>query len=101
MDIKDKVLDYIVDNFLMGDGAGAIKDDTSFLDIGIIDSTGVIELVAFLEKTYDIRVEDEEMVPDNLDSLNNIERYVHRKMKESEQVATAMDLPAQLAPITD
>lgn len=102
MDVKNKVLDYIVDNFLMGDGANTIEEHTSFLDIGIIDSTGVIELVAFLEKTYDIRVEDEEMVPENLDSLSNIERYVQKKMKGSQRATTSdIALSEQLAPMAE
>jgi acyl carrier protein len=78
--IKEQVRDYILDNFLMGLEVGDIQEDTSFLDLGIIDSTGVIELISFLEETYGIHVEDEEMVPENLDSLKNIERYVIQKM---------------------
>jgi acyl carrier protein len=78
--IKEQVRDYILDNFLMGLKVNDIQEDTSFLDIGIIDSTGVIELISFLEETYGIRVEDEEMVPENLDSLKNVERYVAQKM---------------------
>ena len=78
--IKEQVRNYILDNFLMGLKVNDIQEDTSFLDIGIIDSTGVIELISFLEETYGIRVEDEEMVPENLDSLKNVERYVAQKM---------------------
>jgi len=78
--IKEQVRNYILDNFLMGLKVNDIQEDTSFLDIGIIDSTGVIELISFLEETYGIRVEDEEMVPENLDSLKNVERYVTQKM---------------------
>lgn len=77
--VRDQVRNYISDNFLMGLQDAAITDYTSFLDLGIIDSTGVIELIAFLEETYDIRVEDTEMIPDNLDSLEAIDRYVARK----------------------
>lgn len=80
-DIKQKVREYIVDNMLMGGGAGEIRDDTSFLDIGALDSTGVIELVSFLEKTFGITVADEEMIPENLDSLSDIERYVSGKLR--------------------
>lgn len=88
--IKQEVRDYIVDNFLMGLQADALGDDVSFLDLGLIDSTGVLELVAFLEERYGIKVEDAEMVPENLDSLNNIERYVNGKRTAS---------PAYSAPI--
>lgn len=78
-DIKTQVKQYVLENFLMGVDANKVEDSTSFIGKGIIDSTGVLELVAFLEKTYGIRVEDAEMVPENLDTLNNIEEYVHRK----------------------
>jgi acyl carrier protein len=57
----------------------ALTDDASFLDLGIIDSTGVIELIAFLEERYGIRVEDAEMTPENLDSLDAIEQFITRK----------------------
>lgn len=86
-DIKQRVRKYIVDNMLMGDRTEEIGDDTSFLDIGALDSTGVIELVSFLEKTFDITVADEEMVPENLDSLSAIERYVTGKLWPGDRLA--------------
>jgi acyl carrier protein len=78
-DVKQTVRQYIFDNFLMGDGAVKLADDQSFLDHYIIDSTGFIELVTFLETTYGIQIKDDEMIPENLDSLNNIEQYVGSK----------------------
>ncbi|WP_297365336.1 acyl carrier protein [Acidiferrobacter sp.] len=63
----------------MGLNDMALTDDVSFLELGIIDSTGVIELIAFLEERYGIRVEDAEMTPENLDSLDAIEQFVARK----------------------
>lgn len=54
-------------------------DRTSFLDTGIIDSTGVLELVSFLEEQFDITVEDSELVPENLDSIDNLVRYLGTK----------------------
>lgn len=77
--VRDHVRAYISDNFLMGLQDSAVTDHASFLDLGIIDSTGVIELIAFLEETYGIRVEDAEMVPDNLDSLEAIDKFIARK----------------------
>jgi acyl carrier protein len=77
--IKDEVRAYVVDSFLMRKKAERLQDDTSFLAQGILDSTGVVELVSFLEETYGIQVADEEMVPENLDSLSAIEAYVQRK----------------------
>lgn len=77
--IKEKVKLFVVDNFLMGKRADEINDNASFLAIGVLDSTGVIELVSFLEEAFQIKVEDEEMIPENLDSLMSIERYVISK----------------------
>jgi acyl carrier protein len=57
-----------------------IQDDTSFLEQGIIDSTGILELVEFVQDTFSIKVEDEELMPDNLDSLNNLEKFINSKI---------------------
>lgn len=77
--MREKIKAFIVENFLFGkdDGFG---EDSSFLDEGIIDSTGILELVSFLEEQYSITVEDEELVPENLDSINNVVAYLERKM---------------------
>ena len=77
--ITTQVKTFIVDNFLFGQGGDKITDDASLMDNGIVDSTGVLELVAFLEETWSIEVEDEELVPENLDTLGNITRFVQRK----------------------
>jgi len=78
-DIKAAVRQYILDNFLMGDAGVQLQDDQSFLDHHIIDSTGFIELVTYLEETWKIQIQDEEMIPENLDSLDNIERFIQAK----------------------
>lgn len=78
-DIKRTVRDYIAENLMMGGNADEIEDSASFLGIGVLDSTGVVELVAFLEATFGIKVLDKEMIPENLDSLDNIERYITSK----------------------
>ena len=77
-DTKSKIRGFIVENFLFGKDDG-LKDDTSFLDEGIIDSTGVLELVSFLEEEFSMSVDDEELVPENLDSINNVVAYVEKK----------------------
>jgi acyl carrier protein len=77
-DLKAKVRGFIVENFLFGDENG-VKDDTSFLDEGIIDSTGILELVSFLEEEFSISVEDEELVPENLGSIDNVVAYLEKK----------------------
>lgn len=79
-DIKTQVKKYILDNFLMGGDQDKITDSTSFIEKGVIDSTGVLELVSFIQETYKIYVEDAEMIPENLDSLEKIERYVRGKL---------------------
>lgn len=70
---------FIVDNFLFGDGEN-LTNDTSFLESGIIDSTGILELVTFLEETYSIKIEDDELVPENLDNLTNVARFLEQKI---------------------
>ena len=78
-EIKKKLREFIVENFLFGSDE-ELNDDTSFLEEGIIDSTGVLELVAFLEETFSISVEDEELLPENLDSINNVLAYLEKKL---------------------
>ena len=79
MDVKAQIKDYIIENFLFGDGDVLQDDDMSLLDEGVIDSVGVMELVAFLEGDLGIKVADDELVPENLDSLNNLAAFVGRK----------------------
>ena len=81
-EVKAKVREFIVENFLFGSTDG-LKDDTSFLDEGIIDSTGVLELVSFIETEFSIQVEDDELIPENLDSIDNIAAYLERKALSS------------------
>jgi acyl carrier protein len=78
-DTKAQVRKFIADNFIMGTSGTQFAEGDSFLQKRIIDSTGFLELVSYLEETFGIKVEDEEMTPDNLDSLNAIDAYVTRK----------------------
>jgi acyl carrier protein len=73
---------FIVDNFLYGDLRIPLEDDDSFSGRGIIDSTGILELVAFVETRFGISIEDEEMIPENFDSLAKLTRYVVRKQTD-------------------
>lgn len=77
--MKDKIRKYIFENFIFEESDNDLKDDDSLLEKGIIDSTGVLEVVQFLEETFEIEVEDEELVPENLDSVNNLVSYVTKK----------------------
>ena len=78
MSFESKIRAYIGENFLFGDAAQIGVDD-SFLDKGIIDSTGILEIVMFLEEQFGIKVADSEMLPDNLDSIGNIIRFIEKK----------------------
>jgi len=77
------VRNFVVGNFLLGraDGFG---DNDSFLEQGIIDSTGILELVAYLEETYQIEITEEELNPDNLDSVSRVAGYLSRKLAPAE-----------------
>ena len=79
--IEQELRQFVIDNFLFGQGDGHLKNDDSFLDKGIIDSTGVLELVAFLEEKYQIKIQDRELIPDNLASINNLIRIVESKLQ--------------------
>lgn len=76
---KDQVRHFIVNNFLFGDG-DRLQEGTSFLQGGIIDSTGILELITFLEESYGIKIQDEELVPENLDSVVKVAAFVVRKV---------------------
>jgi len=78
-DIEGEVNTFVVASFLAGSFVDLQPDD-SLLDMGVIDSTGVLELVSYLEEHFGIKVEDEEMIPDNLESIKNVARYVEKKL---------------------
>ncbi len=79
---KEKIKGFIIENFLFGEDSD-LNDDTSFLEEGIIDSTGVLELIEYLEEEFDIEIDDEDMIPENLDSLNNLEQFIGRLLNAS------------------
>ena len=79
--LKDKLRNYILENFLFTDDPSELEDDDSFMDKQIIDSTGILEVIEFLEDESGIKIEDEDMVPDNLDSVNKIVAFVARKFE--------------------
>lgn len=82
MDYGPMIKNFIVENFLFGDGEN-LKEDTSFLKSGVIDSTGILEVIAFLEENFNISIKDNELIPENLDSLNNIDKFLEYKLKEN------------------
>jgi acyl carrier protein len=79
MSTEDRIRSYILENFLFTSSSDAFANNDSFLERGIIDSTGVLELIYFVEEQFDIKVADKEMVPDNFDSVSNIARFVQSK----------------------
>ena len=78
MGIKEQIRTFVTSNFYVADPA-SLSDQASLLDMGIIDSTGVLEVILFIEETFGVKVEDNEMLPDNLDSIERIANYVKRK----------------------
>ena len=82
MNLKEQIRNFILENFIL-ENPEDLVDDESMLEKGIIDSTGVLELVAFLESTFEIKVEDEELIPENLDSIKNIVAYLEKKLSLS------------------
>lgn len=79
--IAQEIRQFITSNFLYGQNADDVTDEQSFLESGIIDSTGVLELVAFLEERFGVSVADRELLPENLDSIGNASRFVTRKLE--------------------
>lgn len=79
MSEEQSIRKYILENFLFTDDDSELNNSDSFLDSGIIDSTGILEVISFLEENFGIKVEDDEMVPENLDSVDNILAYLASK----------------------
>ena len=78
-DVLKNVVDFIKENFMMGRSDACIDPDESLIESGIMDSTGVLELVEFLEATYEIQIQDEELIPENLETVNNIVNFLKTK----------------------
>lgn len=80
MSTKQRIREHILKNYLFTDDPAALGDDDSFMERGIIDSTGILEVIEFLRVEFGVRVEDEEMVPDNLDSVSRLVNFTARKL---------------------
>ena len=87
MDTKIKIKQYIVQNILLSDQDFPCDDDASFLDQGIIDSLGFMELVAFVEKACGIQIGPQDLVPDNFDSVNKLNRYIESRLPATAKCA--------------
>jgi acyl carrier protein len=77
--IESTVRAFILENFLFTENGTQLQNDVSFLEEGIVDSTGVLELVMFIEETFGVTVEDDEIMPENFDSVEQLAQYVRRK----------------------
>ncbi|HEB67160.1 MAG TPA: acyl carrier protein [Gammaproteobacteria bacterium] len=80
MTTEEKIKSFILENFLFTDDESAIGNEESLLDRGVIDSTGVMEVILFLEEEFGVQVQDDEIIPENLDSISNIKRFVESKV---------------------
>jgi acyl carrier protein len=79
MELNDQIRSFIVENFLFGDEGALASDDQSLMDTGIIDSVGVMELVQYLEVDHGLQIQDEDLMPENLDSIANLAAFIRRK----------------------
>lgn len=77
--IQQEIEQFIRENFLLGISDRQLNPEDSFMEQGIVDSTGILELVSFIEKTYGFKVRDEEMMPENLDSVRNVVAFINSK----------------------
>ena len=85
MSIKQQIREYIAENVLLGDG-DALEDNVSFQESGILDSTGFLGLIAFVEGKFGIEILDEELDPENLETLCKISSFVEKKVGKREAV---------------
>lgn len=83
MSMKAKIRQFILTNYLFSEDEGKLADSQALMDSGIMDSTGILELIMFLEETFGIKVADEEMIPANLDSVSNAVAFIERKQAVS------------------
>ena len=76
--VKEEIVKYITENFVVSDSF-SLDESASFMENGILDSTGILELIGFIEEAFEIEVDDEEMIPENLDSIQNAVAFVMKK----------------------
>ncbi|MDP1664619.1 MAG: acyl carrier protein [Methylobacter sp.] len=83
MNMKKIIRQYIMENLLFTEDESVLQDSDSFLDGGIIDSTGVMEIILFIEETFGIKINDSEMLPANLDSVDKLADFIQRKQAQA------------------
>lgn len=79
--VRERIRDYILENYLFTNDTSALGLDDSLLEQGIVDSTGMLEIVLFLEEELGVKVQDEEMIPENLDSVNRLASFVAARLQ--------------------
>ena len=90
MDIRSTLRKFINENFLISEKDNTLEDSSSFLETGVVDSTGILEIVEFLEEKFEITIEDEELVPEYLDSIENLTNFLNKKLEGGENNQWAM-----------
>lgn len=78
-EVQKSITEFVKSNFLMSSNMVKFSNDDSFMEKGIIDSTGVLEMVAFIQQTFGININDDDLIPENLDSVNNITAFIRKK----------------------
>lgn len=104
MAIEKKIRDYILENYLFTGNQSALANDDSFLEKGILDSTGVLEIIGFLEDEFKLTIEDNELVPENFDSVSKIARFVNAKqsvMKKTQITDPSEQVAGSSGPLCD
>ncbi len=94
MSVEALIRDYVLRNFLFTDKGTALRDDASFLEEGIVDSTGVLELVMFVEESFGVAVADDEVLPEHFDSVERLARYVRLKTDDGGITGAGARVPA-------
>ena len=82
--IENAVREFIAENYLLGEEPGSLPGSSSLIEAGLIDSTGVLEMIGFLEERFDIRITNDELLPENLDSIDNVVGFVTKKLGEEQ-----------------
>ena len=83
MEVKEQLVEFIIENYLYGEKNG-FGENTSLREEGLIDSTGILELITFIEEAFEIKIEDDEIVPENLDTVNLIVDFIEKKKSGKE-----------------
>lgn len=78
--ISKRIREFLFLNFLFGYQEDDLDDDASFLEFGLLDSTGILELIAFIEEEFEIDIDDTEIIPENMDSINKVSHFVSKRL---------------------